>query len=58
MPGQDGVGFDNAGHLRQRLLPELYADLGEGLTFPITQPDTPLELLTQDAILCDQVLVP
>jgi hypothetical protein len=28
MPGQNGVGFDSRRHLRQRLLPQLLADLG------------------------------
>src|SRR5713101_8617306 len=35
VPGEDGGGFDNGGDLRQRLLPQLFPDLGQGLALCI-----------------------
>src|SRR6266446_4598086 len=57
VPAENGVGRDNRGHFLQRLLPQLVADLGQGLPLAVTQPHAPFELIAEDAILRRQVLV-
>src|SRR6266851_1200090 len=57
MPGEDGVRFDDFRHFRQRLLPQLLADLGEGLALAIAQAYTTFDLVAQDAIFGHQVLI-
>jgi hypothetical protein len=44
-------------HFFQRLLAQLLADLGQGFALAVSQPHTARNLMTQDAILCHQILV-
>jgi hypothetical protein len=45
------------GDFLQSLLPQLLADLCQGLALAVTQPGAPCDLVAQDAILRHQVLV-
>jgi hypothetical protein len=57
VPGEDGVGCDNRGHVRQGFLPQLLTDLGQRCAFASRQPHTARDLVTQEAMLCHQILV-
>ena len=57
VPGADGGGCDHGGDVCQRLLPQLFPDLGPGLALGIASLYTPCDLLTQEAILGHEVLV-
>jgi hypothetical protein len=57
VPAKDGVRLDDLGHFRERLLAQLLADLGQGLTLAVTQPYTSLELIAKNAIFGHQILV-
>jgi hypothetical protein len=57
VPAENGLGFDDIGDFLQSLLPQLLADLRQGLALAVTQPDAPCDLVAQDAILRHQVLV-
>jgi hypothetical protein len=56
LPAEDGVRFDDAGHLLQGFLAQFLADLGQGLPFRVTELNPPFDLVAQDAVFCDQVL--
>ena len=57
VPAENRVGLDDRGHFLQGLLAQLLADLGQGLALAVAQPDTPLDLMAEDAIFGHQVLV-
>src|SRR5258707_1098551 len=57
MPAEDGVGFDEGGHSLWGLVAQLLADLGQRFALATTQPDTPRDLVAQDAVLRHQVRV-
>ena len=57
MPGEDGGGFDDGGDFLQGLLPQLLANLREGLPFAIAESNAPLDLVTQNPIFRDQIFV-
>jgi hypothetical protein len=57
VPAENGVRLDDLRHFLQSLLAELLADLGEGLTLAIIQPDTPLKLVAQDPILRHEIFI-
>src|SRR5215510_13457883 len=58
VPGQDGVGFDDGGHLFEGFLPQLLADLSQSLALAIAEAHAALNLAAQDTIFRHQVLVP
>jgi hypothetical protein len=45
MPAQDGVGLSNVRDFLQRLLPQLFAELGQGCAFGVTQMQTTFDLV-------------
>jgi hypothetical protein len=53
VPAENGLGLDDGGHFRQRLLPQLVADLGQSLPLAVTQPHTSLELGAEETIFRD-----
>jgi hypothetical protein len=53
VPGQDGVRFDDYGHVLQCLRAELLADLRQSCTLSVGQSYTALELVAQKTILRD-----
>jgi hypothetical protein len=55
VPGEDGVGLDDAGHLLQGLFPELHAECGQGFALTAAQPDTAFDLLAQYPVVCHQI---
>src|SRR5438445_2046096 len=57
VPAKNRVGLDDLGHLPQGLLAKFLADFGQRFTFPVTQPDAPLDLVAEDTIFRDQVLI-
>jgi hypothetical protein len=57
VPGEDGVGCDDLRDFLQGLLAQLLADHRQGLALAVTQSETPLELVAQDAVLRHQVLI-
>jgi hypothetical protein len=57
MPGEDRLRFDQTGHLLQRLLAQLLADLGQAPSLRVVQLDTTCELLAQDTVFRHQVCV-
>src|SRR5215475_2057829 len=57
VPGENGVRFDDGGDFLQGLLAELLAHLSQGLPLAVTQPNASWDLMTQDTILCHQVLI-
>jgi hypothetical protein len=57
MPGQNGVGLHDGGHLSQGLPPELSPKLGQRLPVASAQPHAACNLLAQDTVFCDQVFV-
>ena len=57
MPAENGVGLDDIGHFRQRLLTQLLTNLGQRLALAIRQPHTACDLVAQDAILRRQEFV-
>jgi hypothetical protein len=57
MPGKNSLGLDDVGYFSQGLLAELLADLRQGLTLAVTQPEAPLDLIPEDAVFRRQVLV-
>jgi hypothetical protein len=57
VPGENSVGLDDGGHLRQGLFAQLLANLGGRLAFPIIQSYAAPDLLAQDPVFCHEVLV-
>jgi hypothetical protein len=57
MPAENCIALDKRGHVLQRLLPQLLANLSQGLPLAITQPNASWELITQNTILRHQVLI-
>src|SRR5712691_4308048 len=57
VPGEDGVGLGNSGDLFQALLAQLLANLGECSPLVLRELHAPLDLLAQNAILCDEVYI-
>jgi hypothetical protein len=57
VPAYNGLRFDDGGDLRQGLLTQFLADLGQSLALGITELDAPLDLVAQDAIFGYQILV-
>jgi hypothetical protein len=57
VPAENGLRFDDGSDFLSSLLPQLLADLGQGLALAVTQSDAPCDLGAQDAILRHQVLV-
>jgi hypothetical protein len=50
VPAENRIGLDDLGHFRQRLLPQLVADLSQGLPLAVTQTHASLELIAEYAI--------
>ena len=57
VPAEHGIRCDEVRDFLQGLLPQLVADLSQGLALTVAQPEAPLDLAAQDAILRHQVLV-
>jgi hypothetical protein len=57
VPGENGVGHDDGGHLWQCLLAKFSPNLGKGLPLGIAAPDAALNLPAQLAILRHQVFI-
>jgi hypothetical protein len=57
MPGENGVGLDNRGNFLQRLLTQLPAGHGQGLTLAIVQAHTTLRPLAENLVLRHQVFI-
>jgi hypothetical protein len=57
VPGQDGLRFNDAGHLLKGLFTRLPAHLSQGHAFHVAQSYAPLDLLMQDAVFHHQGLV-
>src|SRR5947208_16317073 len=51
VPAKNRIGLDDLRDFLESLLAELLADARQGLTFAVTQPDAPLDLVAYDAIL-------
>jgi hypothetical protein len=45
VPAKNRVGLDNLGDFFQGLLAQLLADVRQGLSFAVTQPEAPLDLV-------------
>jgi hypothetical protein len=57
VPGQDGVGLDDGGHVFEGFLPQLLADRSQRLALTVAEAHAALNLVAQDAILRDEVLI-
>jgi hypothetical protein len=57
VPSENGVGLDDLDDFLQGFLPQLLADLRQGLALAVTQPHTSLELIAENAIFGHQVLI-
>jgi hypothetical protein len=57
VPAKNRVGLDNLGDFFQGLLAQLLADVRQGLSFVVTQPEAPLNLVAYEAILRDQIFI-
>ena len=57
MPGQDGFRLDDARNFFERLLAELFTDLGKGLPLAISKLEPALDLIAQDLVFGHQILV-
>src|SRR5437867_9937047 len=54
---EHGVRGDDLRHFLQGLLAQLLAHLASSLALAVAQPEAPLDLTTQDPVLCHQVLI-
>jgi hypothetical protein len=57
LPTEDGVGLDHMRDCFQSFLAQLLTDLGQGLALGVIEPDSPLDLVTQDAIFGHQIFI-
>ena len=57
IPGQDGVGFGDAGDLSERFASQALPDLGEGGTLGIAQPQSRGQLRPQNTVLRGQIFI-
>ena len=57
LPGKDGVRFDDMGDFFQGFLPELSAELRQGLALGIAQVQSSCDLMAQDAVFGCEILV-
>ena len=58
MPAQKGVGLDDVGYLLQSFLAKPLTNLGQRLPFTVGQTQATLDLVSKNAVLGRQVLVP
>src|SRR5262245_48590124 len=57
VPGEDGLGLDDGGHVSQGLPLELFPNLGQRLPLAVAQPYTTRDLLAEDTVFCDRICI-
>jgi len=57
VPGEDGIGFGDTGHLLERRAAEPFADLGKGGSLGIRKAHTGWKVRPEDPIFGDQILI-
>ena len=57
MPRKNGFGSNDLRDFAKRFAPQSFGYLGQADTFRIGEPDSALDLIAQDSVLCHQILI-